>query len=218
LNARPHTDLLIILLAAGASRRFGDANKLLADIDGDPLAARVARTVRDAFPSARVCAVVSDGDEGRAVSAILKPHVDGTVINPNAHTGLASSLRTGLTCVEPGTLGAMVVQCDMPNLTGALLERLANAFDANEARNIIVPVTTKGAYRTPVVWPARLFDELRQMTGDQGGKPLLQRHADAVHTVPLGDDDLASDIDTQEALAEWRADRLPRAQSGDGTA
>lgn len=37
-----------VLLAAGTSSRYGDANKLLADADGSPMVRRSARTLLDA--------------------------------------------------------------------------------------------------------------------------------------------------------------------------
>ena len=58
-----------ILLAAGASRRMGAANKLLLPVDGVPMVARVAATIsRAGLPT-----VVVLGHEAERVRAALLP-------------------------------------------------------------------------------------------------------------------------------------------------
>jgi CTP:molybdopterin cytidylyltransferase MocA len=58
-----------------------------------------------------------------------------------------------------------------------------------------------------VVYAAALFPELLAVTGDRGGRPVRQRHADRVDWLDLDDDGPAHDVDTPEDLA-WIAEKL----------
>lgn len=196
-------DLAIILLAAGASRRFVGGDKLLARLNGEAMVTHVARVLAEAAPRAQRIGVVRADDPARV--AAIAAFVTDCVVNPEADSGMASSIRTGLDRVDAGASGAMVVQGDMPGLDAATVRRLTDAFIAAGAGAIVHPVTPDGRQATPVIWPRDLFDALCALEGDQGGKPLIHRHADRVLAVPFDDAAPFADVDTQEALEEWRA-------------
>jgi molybdenum cofactor cytidylyltransferase len=65
----------------------------------------------------------------------------------------------------------------------------------------IVMPTVKGRRTTPVVFPHDLFGELRAVTGDVGGRDVLNRNQDRVVSLEMGEayDDV--DLDTPEDLA-----------------
>jgi len=193
----------IILLAAGASRRFAGGDKLLARLNGEAMVTHVARALAQAAPQAQRIGVVRPDDPAR-VRAIAR-FVTDCVVNPEADSGIASSIRVGLKRVQATAPGAMVVQGDMPGLDVATVRRLTDAFIASGSAAIVHPVTPDGRQATPVVWPRDLFDDLCALEGDQGGKPVIRRHADRVQAVPFDDAAPFADVDTQEALAEWRA-------------
>src|SRR5690606_38783959 len=53
----------------------------------------------------------------------------------------------------------------------------------------------------PAIFPARLFDQLKGLTGDAGAKSLIQKVPDRI-TLPLTA--AAVDIDTPEQLIDYR--------------
>ena len=62
-------DIAVILLAAGESRRMGEANKLLLPVGGEPLVRRTARLLAS-IDNARVTVVLGhEADEVRAALA-----------------------------------------------------------------------------------------------------------------------------------------------------
>ncbi len=123
---KEHPSLCAVLLAAGASRRFGGDNKLLADIGGTPLVRRVAEQLL----SSRVAGVVVvTGFEGDKVRGSLAGLDIQLVENTDYADGLGSSLRCGVAALPKGVAGAMIVLADMPGITTALFDRLIGVFE-----------------------------------------------------------------------------------------
>ena len=99
-----------IVLAAGASRRFGRADKLLAPLGGKPLVCHAVAAAR----AARVARVVVVFSHPR-VSGVLarKPRLQ-LVRARQARAGLAVSLAAGLAALRPIEREALVFLGDMP--------------------------------------------------------------------------------------------------------
>jgi molybdenum cofactor cytidylyltransferase len=98
---------------------------------------------------------------------------------------------------------AAVVLGDMPQISTALIDRLANAIDSGRGALVAVP-TRNGKRGNPVVWSRRFFDELSQLEGDVGARHLIGLYADAVVEVAVDDEAAFADVDTPEALALLR--------------
>ncbi len=189
-----------IVLAAGRSTRMGPANKLLQEIEGRPM---VARVVDAALASTARPVVAVTGHQAEAVREALAGRDVTFVHNPDYATGLASSLRQGLSALPADCDGALVALGDMPRLTAAHLEQLISAFSPIEGRAIIVP-TWGGKRGNPVLWAARFFPEMKAVAGDVGARHLIGEHADLVREVESPDDAVLLDVDTPDILARLR--------------
>jgi molybdenum cofactor cytidylyltransferase len=93
-----------VLLAAGSSRRMGDANKLLALVGGRPLV-RIAAEA--ALGSRAVCLVVVTGHERERVESALAGLDASFAHNPEHAAGLSTSLRAGLAGLPADVEGAV---------------------------------------------------------------------------------------------------------------
>lgn len=195
------TRVAAVLLAAGSSERFGRENKLLAEIDGEPLLRRVARVVMEAGPADII--VVTGHESERCRSAVDALAVR-FVHNADWAQGMGSSIAAGVRALGDEFDGAFIVPSDMPYLTSDLFARLWTAFDACAGKAIVFPVTGAGKQRNPVLWPQTYFAELRSLSGATGAKALLRKYATQGHGVPLGSDEEAVDIDTRTDLAAVR--------------
>jgi molybdenum cofactor cytidylyltransferase len=186
-----------LLLAAGQSRRMGGPNKLLAEIEGVPMVARVAQRLL-ASRARPIIAVL--GNRGDEIDAALGRLPVERVQNPDFAEGLSTSLKRGLSAL-PGDLdGVLVCLGDMPLISGRHLDRLIAAFNPLEGRAIVVP-TRHGKRGNPVLWSKRFFSEMAQIAGDVGARHLIGEHAELVAEVEMDDDAILVDIDTPEALA-----------------
>ncbi|WP_336037271.1 molybdenum cofactor guanylyltransferase [Halobacterium yunchengense] len=141
-----------VVLAGGHSSRFGDREKALAELDGEPL---LGHAVRALAPVVGAVVVSCRRDQRPAFGAALDgAPVDATfACDPTPDCGPAAGLATAL-AAAPGAEAA-VVGCDMPFADGALLDWLFDALDDSAAVVSVVdghPQPLHAVYRTD---PAR---------------------------------------------------------------
>jgi molybdenum cofactor cytidylyltransferase len=194
-----------LLLAAGQSRRMGGPNKLLAEIDGVAMVARVAQRLL-ASRARPIIAVL--GNEADAVDAALVKLPVERVRNPEFAAGLSTSLKRGIAALPADLDGVIVCLGDMPLISGRHLDRLIAAFNPLEGRAIIVP-TRRGKRGNPVLWSRQFFPQMATLAGDVGAKHLIGEHAELVAEVEMDDDAVLVDIDTPEALDAFRRKGSP---------
>src|SRR5216684_8616644 len=186
---------------------MGGPNKLLSEIDGRPMVARVAQRLL----SSRARPIVAVlGNEADAVDAALGRLPVERVRNPAFAEGLSTSLKCGLAALPGDIDGVIVCLGDMPLVAGRDIDRLIAAFNPLEGRAIIVP-TRRGKRGNPVLWANRFLPEMAELAGDVGAKHLIGEHAELVAEVEMEDDAVLVDIDTPEALDALRRKAKPAA-------
>jgi len=184
-----------IVLAAGQSRRMGGTNKLLIQIDGMAL----VRHVVEAAGASRVAGItVVSGYQAEGVAAALKGFDVEYCQNSDFVDGLASSLCCGIKSVPHNCAGAIILLGDMPRITGTMINRMLDEFEQAQ-HSAIIQATDHGDRGNPVVWPLKYFDALKQISGDVGGRHLIDENVENVITVELGEA-AGLDIDTPEML------------------
>ena len=186
-----------VILAAGRSTRMAPRNKLLEDIGGRPVIARVAEV---ALASAARPIVVVTGFEAERIAVALRG-LDLTCIrNPDFAAGLSTSLRAGLAALPADCDGALVLLGDMPFVEAGDLAALIGAFAARDRNSICVPVR-HGRIGNPVLWGRAYFPEMMRLSGDAGAKLLLEVHRKCVTQVEAVSDDIFADVDAPADLA-----------------
>jgi molybdenum cofactor cytidylyltransferase len=188
-----------ILLAAGQSRRMGAINKLLAPLAGKPLV-RHATEAMLASELDEVIVVV--GHEADKVAAALDGLPVRLVFNAHHASGQASSVATGIGALAADVSDVIIGLGDMPLLTAAMIDRLLRAHldQADHHRRITMPLV--GSKRgNPVVWGRAFLPELAALSGDSGGRQLLDDHIAAHNPVMSDDAAWLQDVDTVDALA-----------------
>ena len=192
----PIKSVAVVVLAAGQSQRMAPHHKLLAtDRSGKTM---IARTVDNALSSGARPVIVVTGHREPEIRAALGRRPVTLVTAPDFAAGLSASLRAGLAAVPDEAAAALICLGDMPLVTGRMLDRLIETHDADEGRLIVAP-TAAGALGNPVLWDRRYFPDLAALSGDRGARALLERQADAIATVELGDAALR-DFDTADSL------------------
>ena len=127
----PLEECVAVLLCAGLSRRFGSDNKLLAPLNGKPLAAYAAELCAR-VPFAHKVAVVPRGEP--LLNALLLNCRFELIVNANPELGKNSSLRLGLaSALAWRTRGVLVLLGDMPYVDAAHLNALSAAADDERA-------------------------------------------------------------------------------------
>ena len=186
-----------VILAAGASTRFGRPKQLL-DWGGAPLLAHVTDV---ALTATLAPVIVVLGCRAAKVRAALAAAVDRRrwksvrpVMNWRWEEGMSTSVRVGLAALPPETEAAIFLQCDQPLVTPELLRALAARFEGTGAP--VVHPTHAGQRGAPVLFARSLFPELAGVSGDEGGRSVVACHHDEVATVEVADPDVLADVDT----------------------
>lgn len=184
-----------VLLAAGLGSRFDGGNKLLADVDGEPLVVHAALTLCLAAVDPVVVVVGHDAERVRASLTGLSVE---TVENPDYAEGQATSVAAGIDALPGHVEYAVFALGDMPDVATATVDRLVVAARETGA-DAVVP-TYDGRRGNPVVFHRRQFDALADVDGDHGGRALF----DAIELTRVAVDDpgVLRDIDTSEDLGE----------------
>ena len=179
-----------IVLAAGASTRLGQPKQLIR-IPGETLLERAVRVAREAGCDPIVTVLGASADEILASSQL--DHAI-PLINSEWQQGMGNSISFGirrLQTIAPEISGAVLMVCDQPAVTSAHLRALA-------ATGRLTASVYSGHRGVPAYFPAEMFAELKNLTGDTGARDLLSTAA----TVPLTDGEL--DIDTPGDLEDLR--------------
>ncbi len=187
-----------VVLAAGASTRFGQSKQLL-EWKGEPLVAYVSDV---ALAAGLNPVIVVLGCQAEESYQALEDRAVHKLINWRWEEGMSSSVRTGLAAVPPHAEGVLFLQCDQPGVTPGLLRAMVDQFEQSGG-SIVHPVH-QGQRGTPVLFPRRFFAELAAVTGDEGGRSLIRRHSDQVASVTVHDDRILVDIDTPEDYEQLR--------------
>jgi molybdenum cofactor cytidylyltransferase len=180
-----------VILAAGLSARL-PGNKLLQPIAGRPM---VRCAVEAALASYASEVLVVTGHQSKRLRNALSDVPVVIVENQSYTDGLSTSLKCGVRHVPADCDGALILLADMPFITAAVLNRLLAHFDPAAGREICVPVAG-GRRGNPVLWGRRFFAELLAITGDKGGRHLMELHQNSIVELELDDRGVLIDIDT----------------------
>lgn len=178
-----------LILAAGASRRFGDC-KLLAQWRGKTLLQHTLESARAVAPET---IVVVTG----AFSDVIRQYhwASGVELRHCEHwrEGMGRSLAFGVSQL-PAHRPLLVLLGDQPLVTAEDLRRLRNAWAADPHR--IACASFADTLGVPAFFPMAIKSQLSVLTGERGAKSFLtSRH---VHAVPMPN--AAFDIDTPTDL------------------
>jgi molybdenum cofactor cytidylyltransferase len=187
-----------VVLAAGSSSRMG-RNKLLLELDGEPL---VRRTVGRALAAGLDPVIVVLGFDAERVAAALSGLSCRTILNPGHAGGMGGSMRLGIASVPPGASAAVVVLADMPFVTAEMLRALV---DAHRERGTALVASRYGDVTAPpTLYGTALFPEFATLQDDACGRALLRRHAEGVVFLAWPETALA-DVDRPEDYERLRA-------------
>jgi len=181
-----------LLLAAGASKRFGSPKQLL-DWGGITLIEHAINTIRN---SGIDDLIVVLGDSYDEISTKVPVDVR-IVINNDYGEGKSTSIKAGLKEIERlGRDHVMIFLVDQPFLR---VKDISNILDVykNEEKAGIIATRVKGVIIQPVLYHKKHFGNLCRLIADQGGKTLIQQAKDVVF-VESDNTKLLLDIDTFE--------------------
>ena len=185
-----------IILAAGASTRFGEPKQLLRLKDKCLL-----EWVLDAALQAELNRIVLVlGHARQKILQVLGEKLQHpkllVAINPQYEKGQSLSLHTGLSKVKDDYPAVMFLLGDQPMLNTAIINVLLERFWADK-KDICVPIYG-GKRKTPTIFSRRLYTQLMDIKGDTGARQLIDDNPDQVLAVEIEDPICFFDIDTRQ--------------------
>jgi molybdenum cofactor cytidylyltransferase len=212
-----HRTTAALILAAGRSSRMeGGRHKLLLPLGERAVLAHVVAAALASQAEPIIVVLGYQAESARESLALYVKHQKLSFIeNPAYLEGMSTSIRAGLQALIVGEYAVsspllpdsvLILLGDQPLMTAHIIDTLIATRQATD-KPIIVPLY-HGKRGNPVLFAASLFPELMMITGDEGGRSVIERHRQEMITVELGDEVACYDVDTWEAyqqvLAAWR--------------
>jgi molybdenum cofactor cytidylyltransferase len=185
-----------VVLAAGASRRMGQAKQLLA-VAGRPLLEGV---VASACASRLEEVLVVLGARADEILAAVDLGRARALRNPDYAAGMSTSLRAGMAALGPEVDRAVVILGDQPAISAELLDEL---LDLQERSGLpAAALSFGGLLHPPVVLRRELWGDLSSLEGDVGCRAVIRTRPELVAALPVeGDLRHPVDVDTPEDYA-----------------
>lgn len=117
------------------------------------------------------------------------------VDNPGWKIGKSSSIKIGVKSAKKTTDGVIFFLVDQPFINKEIINTLINEFQ-NSFDNIIAP-RINGRLCNPVLFGKKYYEELMDLSGEQGGKEIINKAKD-IRWIDWEDERLLLDIDTDE--------------------
>ncbi|MDR0629631.1 MAG: nucleotidyltransferase family protein [Treponema sp.] len=187
---RPEEEVDAILLAAGFSRRFGTANKLLVPFRGKPLARHTLDLVSSLGSFRRIFFITA----ATPVQALAEGLPVRVIQNDKPEQGQRESIRLGVSASQGAYY--MFFPCDQPLLEADTVRSL---LDLRRPGCIVQPACN-GIPSTPTLFSATFREELLSLAPGAHPRDIKRRYPEAVITGILTDASSLRDIDDPEML------------------
>ena len=176
------------VMAAGASRRFGDI-KQLAKIDGVSMALR-SYNILNKILEERTYLVLGSNAEfiARDFQEV------NTIYNGQWSMGLGSSISCVATEMENESKcsGILITLGDQVKLNEQDYQKLVDVYDGEK----IVVSSYSRKKGPPAIFPRKYFEQLSRLKGDIGAREVIRKNCNSVISCKL--DNASFDVDSKE--------------------
>ncbi len=180
-----------VILAAGGSSRFGVPKQLL-HFGRNTFIEQVTETCI-AANLAPIIVVV--GNEAKAIDKTLERFKErvNVIENKDWRNGQSSTMRIAIPFLS-SSISSLFFLSDQPQISTDLVLSLIALFKSNNSEIIAPFVGEKRA--NPVLFSNKLYEELADLKGDEGGRQLFGKHK--VDRLEWNDERILMDVDTPE--------------------
>ena len=145
------------------------------------------------------CTRVVVGAHTEEIAAKVPLAVDEIVVNPHWQQGQLSSIQAAIrSLAKVETDGVILFLVDHPMISAELVGKLVDQFYLS-GRSIVLP-KFRGKRGHPVIFAARLYDELLAAPEEKGARAVVWAHADEVLEVPTDEEGVVLNLNDPEAL------------------
>ena len=189
----PANNIAVILIAAGASRRFGVEDKLRANYRGKQLIVHALEIYRNVKLARHILVTRPDSD----LHTLPEAEDFQQIINQSADKGMGASIAAAMTDIKAQS-HVIIALADMPDIQSQTIEALLAAAN-NTEHSIIMPVFD-GKDGHPVIFGRAHFAALASLAADKGGRDIIQQNPQSVLRLAVDDAGVRFDIDTPDDI------------------
>ena len=183
------------ILAAGESRRMGEP-KALVSVQGLTFVEHLFAATR--LPRVGITRIIL-GAHAAEISAKLKFDPAVIVVNPDWPRGQLSSIHAAIRSLPADTTdGIILCPVDHPLVSRRLISELIAQFDSSR-KAIALPVY-RGERGHPVIFHAKLYDELLAASPGVGARQVVWAHSQEIQEVPTEEEGVVLNINDPESL------------------
>ena len=181
-----------ILLAAGQSKRMNGENKLTKKIQDISL---IDHSIKNILSSSIDELIIVLGYQNEIIEKNLYKHEKIKIVfNENFKSGIASSIKKGISALSKETEAFFICLGDMPKVDKNIYNELIKHIEKYE---IVVP-TYKNEQGNPVLFSRSLIDKISSIKGDFGAKKLIKTYNGKILYKEINDDAIMLDYNTKD--------------------
>jgi len=185
-----------IILAAGESKRMGRPKQLLSFGSSTILEHVVENLLRSKIDEL----ILVLGHESGPIKARFEGAPLRVVLNPEYRQGMSTSICCGIKEANPESRALLIALGDQPLVRSEVVDQLVSAYE--EGGSGIVLPSFGGLPGHPVIFDLKYRDALLALTGDKGGKSIVEAHPEDVRQVEVETASVVYDIDKWEDYQE----------------
>ena len=196
MRQHEQTELALILLAAGYSRRFGQ-NKLLYPVNGKPMYSFGLDTLKKAAGLLKVNCQVQVVTQYEQILETCNSQGLPAYMNPAPDLGIASSMQVGLQH-NLHKDACLFMVADQPGLKSGSVKELVEGFLLSGKGMGVCCLQEKMG--NPCIFGRKYYNELLSLEGDKGGKKVIMKHLDNTQIYEIEEGRELEDIDYCESI------------------
>jgi molybdenum cofactor cytidylyltransferase len=195
--------LAAVILSAGESSRMGSP-KALIPLRGTNFLGHLLDVIHQSRKNSESgkeigCTRVVLGAHTTEITSKIPLDHSAIVLNPNWRQGQLSSIKEAIRSLkEVQTDGIVLFLVDHPLVSAGLVSELVRQFYLT-GRAIVLP-KFGGKRGHPVIFAARLYDELLAAPAEQGARAVVWAHPEEVLEVPTSEEGVVLNLNDPETL------------------
>lgn len=205
--------ITLVVFAAGEGIRMG-AGKLMLELDGISILDRVLNTVEslesaeltESLVTAEITETILVYSADRVKELAEKHKIDIIIKNPEPERGMSSSLKLAVKKTSQDSDAFMFFMGDQPFISKKTIEKLIGKWLEDTSR-IVVPCFA-GKNGNPVIFPARFRKQLMEVTGDKGGREIINSNFGKINFLEIEESVEGQDIDDPATYEKYKGGLL----------
>lgn len=191
------SDIVVIVMAAGQSSRFGSDKRIAKLSNGKTLLTSTLLTIQKHFQ--HITVVLKEDDNAQLLG--ISPFTP-TIVSQRSQLGLGYSISDAFKylCRDQSMdnyRSAAIWLADLPWVTQKTCKLLA---DISTAENIVQP-THRQTPGHPVIFGRKFWEHIADLRNPSGASAILKRYSNNIVKISLNDPGVCSDIDIPDDLS-----------------